>query len=54
MRLLTPSNRNRQLSSRSSRSFIGGTSGAVPSNAMLWPDGTPVLWPDGSYVLWPN
>lgn len=34
--------------------IIGSSNGggSVPSNALLWDDGTPVLWDDGSYVLW--
>lgn len=26
----------------------------APSNAVLWPDGTPMTNPDGTYVIWPE
>lgn len=29
-----------------------GASDGIPSNALLWDDGTPVLWDNGDLVLW--
>lgn len=29
-----------------------GGGGGIPSNALLWDNGTPILWDDGTYILW--
>jgi len=30
----------------------GGGGDVIPSNALLWDDGSPVLWDDNSYIIW--
>lgn len=39
---------------RTGSSPLAGGGAAIPANAMLYPDGTPMKYPDGSYMLYPS